>query len=105
MVISYLLRQLQRQGDVFGLTALVAAAEQDDQDTPALHVIDPVSGAMIDTKLADAVAHRLCVARDCPAPGGAPVALLLFIEPRLVASLGAFIRCFLLLFSKKKALL
>jgi hypothetical protein len=51
MVISYLLRQLQCQGDILGLTALVAAAEQDDQERPALHVIDPVSGAIMATTI------------------------------------------------------
>jgi hypothetical protein len=63
MVISYLLRQLQSQGDVISLSALVAAAKQNDQEVPALYVIDPVSGAIMDTKLADALANRLYVAR------------------------------------------
>src|SRR6516164_6340403 len=62
MVISYLLRQLQSHGDIFILSALVPAAEQDDQETPALHVIDPISGAIMDAKLADTFANRLYVA-------------------------------------------
>ena len=62
MVISYLIRQLQSQGDVFRLSALIAAAEQNDQETPALHIIDPVSGAIMDTKLADAITNWLYVA-------------------------------------------
>src|ERR1700722_11836977 len=63
MVISHLLCQLQGQGDILGLGALVAAAEQDDQKVPALHVIDPVSWAVVDTKFADALADRFYVAR------------------------------------------
>jgi hypothetical protein len=35
MVKSHLFRQLQRQGDILGLSAFVAAAEQNDQDTPS----------------------------------------------------------------------
>jgi hypothetical protein len=69
MVISYLLRQLQSRGDVFSLSALVATTQQDDQETPSLYVIDPISGAIMDTKLADALANRLYVARiaECEA--------------------------------------
>src|SRR5258708_27283656 len=62
MVISYLFSQLQGQDDILGLSALVATAEQDDQKTRVLHIIDPVSGAVVDTKLADALAHRHDVA-------------------------------------------
>ena len=77
MVISYLLRQLQSRGDVFSLSALVATTQQDDQETPSLYVIDPISGAIMDTKLADALANRLYVARiaECEAaqPSGPSV--------------------------------
>jgi hypothetical protein len=61
MVISHLLRQLHGQGDILGLFTLVAAAEQDDQKAPALDILDPVSGAVVNTKLADAFAERLDV--------------------------------------------
>jgi len=45
------------------MAGLVAAAEQNDQQVSALHVIDPVSGSIVDTKFADALADRLAVAR------------------------------------------
>jgi hypothetical protein len=59
---SYLLRQLPRPRNVPGLTTLVAAAEQDDEKTSALHVINPISRAIMNSKFAHAVADRPHVA-------------------------------------------
>ncbi|HEX3664746.1 MAG TPA: hypothetical protein VHU23_05915 [Rhizomicrobium sp.] len=63
MVISNLPRQLQSLGDIFSLGVLVAAAEQDDQEIPTLHEIDPVSGTIMIPKLAHALANPLYVPR------------------------------------------
>jgi hypothetical protein len=45
------------------LRALSAAAQKDDQNGTALHVIDAVAGAIVDPKLADALPDRPYVAR------------------------------------------
>ena len=49
--------------DVLGLSALVAAAQQDDQRVPAPLEIDPIARAVVDAQLTDPIPDRFGVAR------------------------------------------
>lgn len=51
-----------RRFDVFRLGALVATANQNDDHASPFLKIDTVTGAVVDTQLADAFANRLSVA-------------------------------------------
>jgi hypothetical protein len=49
----------------FGLRALVAAAQQNDDRVSLLPEIDAIAGTVVDTQLADAFTNRLHIA-DMP---------------------------------------